>query len=83
MLKFVSITFSKMLFLFIISSLFLPHPVCSKVLLLPADKSIIPYGSLKHQRLCEGHPIKSISNHEVLTLHYNVHYRLSYIGLLN
>ena len=27
-LKLVSITFSKMLFLFIISSLFLPHPVC-------------------------------------------------------
>jgi len=27
MLKLVSITFSKMLFLFIISSLFMPHPV--------------------------------------------------------
>ena len=30
-LKLVSITFSKMLFLFIISSLFLPHPVCGDV----------------------------------------------------
>jgi len=35
--------------------------MCSKILLLHADKSIIPYGSLKHQRLCEGHPIKSLA----------------------
>ena len=77
MLKLVSITFSKMLFLFITRSLFLPHPVlgfmcivvCAEILILRATIEFRLY--MKFRSSC------------VLELHHTVYGTISRVALVS